>query len=124
MSNDAPITPAYTMHPKMRRKLRSYAIRSAARRWLGRWVRLFWSRELKEQHGYVDTLCRDWAEDHTHLQDLCLKAGYSPEEVYGDSYGVPDVSDLADMLYEKTKSDDAYQPADRASTQPTKSNGN
>jgi hypothetical protein len=103
MSNDAPIIPAYTMALKMRRRLRSYALRRAARRWLGRWVRLFWSRELKEQHGYVETLCRDWAEDHTHLQDLCLKAGYSPEEVYGDSYGVPGISDLADMLFEKIK---------------------
>jgi hypothetical protein len=110
MSNDAPITPAYTMHPKMRRRLRSYALRTAARRWLGRWVRLFWSRELKQQHGYVVTLCRDWAEDHTHLQDLCLKAGYSPEEVYGDSYGVPGISDLADMLYEKTKPNEKAQP--------------
>jgi hypothetical protein len=105
----APIIPAYTMHPKMQRRLRSYRIRSAARRWLGRWVRLFWARELKEQHGYVETLCQCWAEDHTHLQDLCLKAGYSPEEVYGDSYGVPGISDLAAMLYEKTKSNTALK---------------
>lgn len=41
MSNDAPNTPAYTMPLKMRARLLSYRIRSAPRRWLGRWVRGF-----------------------------------------------------------------------------------
>ena len=44
MSNDAPTTPAYTMPLKMRARLLSYRIRSAPRRWLGRWVRVFWWR--------------------------------------------------------------------------------
>ncbi|MDP1580711.1 MAG: hypothetical protein Q8M02_10550 [Candidatus Didemnitutus sp.] len=50
MSNDAPITPAYTMHPKMRRRLRSYRIRSAARRWLRGFFRRF--RQAICRHGF------------------------------------------------------------------------
>lgn len=45
--------------------------------------------------------CQEWAEDHTYLQNLCRKAGFSEEEVEGDTYGVPGIMDLADMLFSK-----------------------
>lgn len=45
----------------------------------------------------------DWAEDHTHLQNLCRKAGATEREVEGDSYGVPGIMELADLLFEKLK---------------------
>ena len=45
--------------------------------------------------------CMDWADDHTHLQKLCLKAGFSFKEVEGDRYSVPSIMDLADMLFSK-----------------------
>ena len=45
--------------------------------------------------------CLDWADDHTHLQKLCLKAGFSFKEVEGDNYSVPSIMDLADMLFSK-----------------------
>ena len=54
--------------------------------------------ELTKSEAATKTHCLDWAEDHTHLQELCLKAGFSEDEVYGDSYGVPCIMDLAEML--------------------------
>ncbi len=48
---------------------------------------------------------REWSEDHSFLQDLCKKAGYSDIAVYGDSYGVPSIQDLADMLFDKIQYD-------------------
>lgn len=56
---------------------------------------------LEEKDKTIQQLYKDWAEDCTHLQKLCLKAGYSEEEVYGDSYYVPGIMDLADMLFER-----------------------
>ena len=41
--------------------------------------------------------CIDWAEDHTHLEKLCLK-WYPKDKVEGDGYSVPGIMDLADML--------------------------
>lgn len=50
-------------------------------------------------------LCRDWAYDHTHLQKLCREAGVSEQEVEGNSYGIPDISDLADKLWTALQGD-------------------
>lgn len=47
--------------------------------------------------------CQEWAEDHTYLQELCLKEGLTEDEVYGDSYGVPGIQDLVEMLVRKIK---------------------
>jgi hypothetical protein len=44
------------------------------------------------------SMCRDYADTHTHLQRLCLAAGCPAHTVEGDSYGVPGIEDLADML--------------------------
>lgn len=46
----------------------------------------------------IANLCEDWAEDHTHLQELCIKAGCDAETVYDNSVGILSISDLADML--------------------------
>jgi hypothetical protein len=43
----------------------------------------------------------DWADDHTHLQDLCIKAGIPADEVHGDSYGVPGIQELSNLLAAK-----------------------
>jgi hypothetical protein len=43
-------------------------------------------------------MCGSWADDHIHLQELCVKAGFTQEEVEGDGYGCVT---LADMLYSK-----------------------
>lgn len=57
---------------------------------------------MSESPRYVSSaemrLCREWASDHTHLQSLCLKAGIGNDVVNGDSYGVPGIEDLANML--------------------------
>lgn len=42
----------------------------------------------------------EWAEDHTHLQQLCLGLNVPAEKVNGDNFGVPGISDLGDMLAE------------------------
>ncbi|MCK9154735.1 MAG: hypothetical protein M0P12_01325 [Paludibacteraceae bacterium] len=49
----------------------------------------------------IKCLCIEWAEDHSHLQKLCLEAGYDAGEVYGDTFGVPGIQDLADMLFKR-----------------------
>lgn len=57
--------------------------------------------------GEIKTLCECWAEDHTHLQNLCREVGYSEDEVEGNSYGVPGIMDLADMLRSKIPPSDS-----------------
>lgn len=42
-----------------------------------------------------------WASEHTAMQKLCLKAGFSKEKVEGDDMGVPDIVDLANMLAQR-----------------------
>lgn len=49
------------------------------------------------------TSCEEWAEDHSFLQELCKKAGYGDHAIYGDSYGVPGIQDLAQLLFDKIK---------------------
>ena len=44
--------------------------------------------------------CQEWAEDHTYLQNLAKKIGVSPTKVEGDSYSVPGIQELADMIVE------------------------
>ncbi len=58
-------------------------------------------KKLKGHKHGVELCCEEWAHDHSHLQDLCRKAGYSEQEVEGDSYGVPGITDLADMLFKR-----------------------
>jgi hypothetical protein len=55
-------------------------------------------RERDEKQEIIRRSCVDWAEDHTHLQNLCREVGATEHEVEGDSYGVPSISDLADCL--------------------------
>lgn len=59
-------------------------------------------RELERENAALQktiTNCNaDWAEDHTHLQNLCIQAGISSAAVNGDSYGVPGIIELAEML--------------------------
>ena len=61
-------------------------------------VQKYSKSELKSM---LRAMCQDWADDHTHLQKLCREVGYSDDEVDGNSYGVPDIIELADMLRAK-----------------------
>jgi len=57
------------------------------------WAELEREREMRLE------LCTDWADDHTHLQKLCMAAGCSEQEVEGDKYlGIPSIRDLVDLL--------------------------
>lgn len=45
----------------------------------------------------IHSLCLDWAEAHTYAQNVAKR--YLPEStVEGDSYGVPGIEELVDML--------------------------
>jgi hypothetical protein len=59
------------------------------------------SDETSSLRCLLAQMCDEWAEDHTALQKMCLEAGCSEDEVYGDSYGVPAIQDLAAMLRDK-----------------------
>jgi len=63
------------------------------------------------------TSCDDWAEDHTHLQKLCRAAGCTEYEVEGDSYGVPGIIDLADLLAAKLTASESSAAAMREALQ-------
>lgn len=61
--------------------------------------------ELKRLRAEIDTqqnLIRqhsvDWAEAHTHAQTVAKRVGVPESEVEGDSYGVPGIEDLVDMI--------------------------
>lgn len=62
----------------------------------------WWPPLLRKEVAYQKTaltnLHADWAEDHTHLQDLCRAAGATEFDVEGGSYGVPDIIELSDLL--------------------------
>lgn len=60
-------------------------------------------RAKRAAEHMVTLACREWAEDHSYLQVLCREAGVSEKEIYGDSYGIPSISDLADSLVAKLK---------------------
>jgi hypothetical protein len=70
--------------------------------WLDRLVRRFWWpalwRRVSEQQETIRRNCLEWADDHSHLQQLCRDVGCTEHEVEGDSYGVPGISELADTL--------------------------
>lgn len=48
-------------------------------------------RESNKKH------CEEWADDHTRLQEM-VKTVLPLADVVGDSYGVPAILDLAEML--------------------------
>ena len=60
-------------------------------------------RELAKEREINRRACLDWAEDHSHLQRLCREVGCTEKEVEGDSYGVPGIRELADLLRRKSQ---------------------
>ena len=58
-------------------------------------------RELATESAINQRNCEDWAHDHTHLKNLCRKAGYDEHAVEGDSYGIRSITQLGDMLLAK-----------------------
>jgi hypothetical protein len=48
----------------------------------------------------ISKLCIDWSHDHTHLQNLCIAAGYTKEEIY-ECDPMLSIEDLADLLAKK-----------------------
>jgi hypothetical protein len=60
-------------------------------------------RSIATCMGIIQNMCRDWAEDHTRLQEIALQCGVSQEEVDGDAHVVPDIVRLAEMAVERLK---------------------
>jgi hypothetical protein len=48
----------------------------------------------------ISRLCIDWSHEHTHLQNLCIAAGYTKEEIY-ECDPMLSIQDLADLLAKK-----------------------
>jgi hypothetical protein len=48
----------------------------------------------------ISRLCMDWAHEHTHLQNLCIAAGYTVQEVT-ECDPMLSIQDLADLLAKK-----------------------
>jgi len=59
---------------------------------------------IEELDTLVKRCCDEWAEDHTHLQDLCRAAGCNDLEIDGDNYGVPGIIDLSNSLRDRLSS--------------------
>jgi hypothetical protein len=68
----------------------------------------WWPPALRRELAKKETMLReahlDWADDHTHLQQLCRSAGYDKHAVEGDSCGIRSIKELADMLHAKIPS--------------------
>ncbi len=63
-----------------------------------------WSELRNELKGVREMLrreCVDWAEDHTYAQTVAKRVGVPANKVEGDSYGVPGIQDLIDMIAER-----------------------
>ena len=60
--------------------------------------------EIEDMAKRIRLQCDEWAEDHTHLQNLCRAAGCSDLEIEGDNYGVPGIIDLANLLRDRLSS--------------------
>lgn len=56
---------------------------------------------LEHQAKMTRLHCLDWAEAHTHAQSVAKRIGVPPDKVDGDSYGVPGIEDLVDMIAER-----------------------
>jgi hypothetical protein len=57
--------------------------------------------KLKKFEEFNHQLRMNWAEDHSYIQRVCQKHGFSELEVEGDQWGVPDIQNLADLLDKK-----------------------
>jgi hypothetical protein len=56
--------------------------------------------ENNRLQGSIARLCMDWSHEHTHLQNLCIAAGYTVQEV-NECDPMPSIQDLADLLAKK-----------------------
>lgn len=61
------------------------------------------NNQLASAEARNKSLCEEWAEDHTHAQQVAMSLGYTKEQVEGDSFYVPGIKDLINMIAEKVK---------------------
>lgn len=59
--------------------------------------------EIDALQRSVDAHCMEWAEEHTHAQMAAKKVGIPEIAVEGNSYAVPGITELIDMIAAKIK---------------------
>lgn len=59
-------------------------------------------KTVEEIESILNNVNSEWVETHTYLQNLCRKLGYTEKDIDGDTYFVPDIIDLVDMIFAKT----------------------
>lgn len=76
--------------------------------WLGRhsWIAATGKDPVQTERNYSDALLQ-WAEDDSYLEELCLRVGCTENETMGDSYGVPDIQDKADLIVAKLQTENS-----------------
>ncbi|NCY20892.1 hypothetical protein EBX31_02915 [bacterium] len=57
--------------------------------------------ENNRLQGSIARLCIDWSREHTHLQNLCMAAGYTAQEVTTECDAMLSIEGLADLLARK-----------------------
>jgi hypothetical protein len=57
--------------------------------------------EVKKLRKMLRLDCIEWADDHTYAQKVAKRVGVPVDRVEGDSYGVPGIQDLIDMIAER-----------------------
>ena len=57
-------------------------------------------RQNDELQASISRLCLEWSHEHTHLQNLCIAAGYTVQEV-NECDPMLTIQDLADLLAKK-----------------------
>ena len=57
-------------------------------------------RQNDELQASISRLCLEWSHEHTHLQNLCIAAGYTVQEVT-ECDPMLTIQDLADLLAKK-----------------------
>lgn len=62
--------------------------------------------EVRRLTAHVATAARDWADDHTHLQTLCLAVGVPKERVEGDKDHFVGIEEIANLLADRCESAD------------------
>ena len=58
-------------------------------------------KQVAEKQKIIEYMCLDWAHDHTYVENIAKKLGIPQDRIEGDSYGVPGIIELVDMIVEK-----------------------
>ena len=69
--------------------------------WVPRYVCEELERKLTDMQKMLRMANEEWAEDDTHIEKVCEANRVPEQEIYGDSYGVPDIQMKVTSLVRK-----------------------